>query len=106
MFFLARRAPHLVPSFPSLQDTQIRALLVTFACTIWWFNQLFMITQFAAFARYITPVLGDSGKESWIFNSFNVVTIVLAPIFASQADLYGRVSRPRPRPQGRHPLVD
>jgi MFS family permease len=73
------------------QDLQIRAIIVTITAGLWWIGVLYMLTILAAFSRNITPVLGGADKTSWIFNSFNVVTIILAPIFSFLSDVYGRV---------------
>jgi MFS family permease len=64
---------------------------VTIAAGLFWISLLFTITTLNAFTRNITAALGDAGKGSWIYNAFNLVTVVLAPISSYFSDIYGRV---------------
>lgn len=60
---------------------------------LFWISLLFTITVLNAFTRNITASLGESGKGAWIYNAFNLVTVVMAPITSYFSDIHGRVSR-------------
>jgi len=66
--------------------------VVTITAGLFWISLLFTITVLNAFTRNITAALGESGKGAWIYNAFNLVTVVMAPITSYFSDIHGRVS--------------
>lgn len=66
--------------------------VVVIASGLFWITVLFTITVLNAFSRSIYASLGDSGKGTWVYNAFNIVTVPLAPILSYFSDIHGRVS--------------